>query len=81
MKIHPVAPGLLHADGRTDGQTDTTKPIFNFRNFVNASEKGYLQYPYVLKYHKKGLCNEIRLLNTDGGYFPTLPFSYKVSLF
>ena len=53
MKIHPVAPGLFHADDRTDGQTDTTKPVFSFRNFVNASEKGYLQYPYVFKYHKK----------------------------
>ena len=48
IKIHPVTPGSFQADGRTDGETDSTKPIFSFRNFVNASEKGYLQYPYDL---------------------------------
>jgi len=81
MKVHPVSPGLFQADGRTDGETDTTKLVFSFRNFVNASEKGYLQYPYVFKYHKNGLCNKISLLNIDRGYFPTLPFSCKVLLF
>jgi hypothetical protein len=35
MKIRPVGAELFHADG----QTDTTKLIFAFRNFANAPKK------------------------------------------
>ena len=34
MKIHPVGPGLLHADGRTDMNLSIA-----FRNFANAPKK------------------------------------------
>jgi hypothetical protein len=30
MKIRPVGSKLFHMDGRTDGQTDLTKPIVTF---------------------------------------------------
>jgi hypothetical protein len=36
MKILPVGAELFHADRWADGQTDITKPIAAFRNFVNA---------------------------------------------
>ena len=36
MKIRPEGPELLHADGRTDGQTDLTTLIVAFRSFANA---------------------------------------------
>jgi hypothetical protein len=35
MKNHPVGAKLFHADGRTDRQTDLTKLIVAFCNFVN----------------------------------------------
>jgi len=34
IQIRPVKAELFHADERTDGQTDTTKPIVTFRNFA-----------------------------------------------
>jgi hypothetical protein len=41
IKNRPLAAELFHAERRkdrqTDGQTDTTKLIFAFRNFVKAS--------------------------------------------
>jgi len=40
MKMPPVGAELLHADKRTDGQTDMTKLIVAFRNFANASKMG-----------------------------------------
>jgi hypothetical protein len=36
MKIRPEGAELLHAEGRSDGQTDMTKLVVAFRNFVNA---------------------------------------------
>jgi hypothetical protein len=42
MKIRPVGAELFHADG----QTDMTKLIVAFRNFVNAPESGN-QCPFV----------------------------------
>jgi len=36
MKTPPVAAQLLHADGLKDRQTDITKIIVTFRNFMNA---------------------------------------------
>jgi hypothetical protein len=36
MKIRPVEAELFHEDGRTDRQTDLTKLIVAFRNFVNS---------------------------------------------
>jgi hypothetical protein len=36
MKMHPVGAELLHADGWTDAQTDVTKLIIAFYNFVSA---------------------------------------------
>jgi hypothetical protein len=36
MKIRRVGAELFHADGRTDGRTDTTKLMVAFRNFPNA---------------------------------------------
>jgi len=36
MKIRPVGAEFFHVDGPTDGQTDVTKLIVAFRNFVNA---------------------------------------------
>jgi len=38
MKVRLEGAELLHTDGRTDGQTDMTKLILAFRNFVNASK-------------------------------------------
>ena len=35
-KIRPVGAELLHAEERTDGRTDMTKPTVAFRNFANA---------------------------------------------
>jgi len=40
MKIRPVKADLLHADGRTDRQTDMTELIVVFRNFANAPKHG-----------------------------------------
>ena len=37
MKIHPAE--LFHAEGRTDGRTDTTKLTVAFRNYANAHTK------------------------------------------
>ena len=42
MKIRPVGADLFHADGRTDGQTNTTKLIAAFHNFANAPNKGFV---------------------------------------
>jgi hypothetical protein len=39
MKIRPVGADLFHEDGRTDGQTDMTKRIADFRNSANAPKK------------------------------------------
>ena len=39
MKIHTVGAELFHADGRKDGQTDTTKLIVAFRNFAKSAYK------------------------------------------
>jgi hypothetical protein len=38
MKIRPVGAELFHAEGRTDGRTDTdmSKLIIAFRNFAKA---------------------------------------------
>jgi len=41
MKIHPVGDELFHADGGTDGQTNTTKLIVAFRNFAKAHKIGW----------------------------------------
>jgi len=37
MEIRPVGAKLFHADGRTDGQTDMTKPTVAFCNFMKES--------------------------------------------
>jgi len=34
--IRPVGAELFHLDGRTDGRTDMTKLIFDFRNFAKV---------------------------------------------
>jgi len=34
----PLVAALLHPDGRTDRQTDSTKLIITFYDFVNAPE-------------------------------------------
>jgi len=36
VNTRPVQAELFHAGGRTDRQTDTTKPIVAIRNFENA---------------------------------------------
>ena len=36
MKLRLVEAKLFHADGRTDGRTDTTKVTVAFRIFANA---------------------------------------------
>ena len=36
VKIQQLGAGSFHEDGRTDRQTDITKLIVAFRNFVNA---------------------------------------------
>ena len=38
MKIRTMGAQLLHADGRTDGQSGVTKLIVAFRNFADASK-------------------------------------------
>jgi hypothetical protein len=40
MKFRSVGDELLHADSRTDGQADLTKPGVDFRSFVKAPENG-----------------------------------------
>jgi len=40
MKFRQVKTELLHAVGSTDGQTDVTKLIVTFRNYVNRSKMG-----------------------------------------
>ena len=45
MKIPPVETELLHAQGRTEGQTDNTKLKVDFRNVRNApKENSELQF-------------------------------------
>jgi hypothetical protein len=39
MKIHPVGADF-YADRETEGQTDMTKLIVDFRNFANAPKNG-----------------------------------------
>ena len=39
MKIRLVGAELLHADGRTDRETDTMQLMFAFRSFANAPKK------------------------------------------
>ena len=39
MTIRPVGTELCHADGQTGGQTDVTRLIVAFRNFLNARKK------------------------------------------
>jgi hypothetical protein len=46
IKIRPVGAKLFHADG----QTDMTKLIFAFRNFVKAP-KNYIKSHYNIKYN------------------------------
>jgi hypothetical protein len=41
MNIHPVGAELLHADG----QTDMTKLVVAFRNFVTAPKNGHMFQP------------------------------------
>ena len=36
MKIHPVGIVFIHADGRTDGQTDMMKLMGAWRDYANA---------------------------------------------
>ena len=36
MNINKVGAELFLADGRTDGKTDTMKPVVAFRNFAKA---------------------------------------------
>ena len=44
MKIRPVEGVMFHAGGRTDGQTDLTKLIFAFLNFVRTSKNSSIVY-------------------------------------
>jgi hypothetical protein len=44
MKIRPVGFELLHAGGRTDGQTDLTKLIFAFLNFARTPKNASIIY-------------------------------------
>ena len=39
MKIHRVGAELFHVEGQTHGQTDMTKLIVIFGNFVNACKQ------------------------------------------
>jgi hypothetical protein len=39
MKIRQVGTQLFHADGRKDGQTEMTKLVVVFRNFLQAPKK------------------------------------------
>ena len=41
MKIRLVGVDLLHANGRTDGQTDMKKLTVAFRNFANAPKNAW----------------------------------------
>lgn len=40
MNIRSVGVELLHGDGRTDGQADTTKLVVACHNVVNMPAKG-----------------------------------------
>jgi hypothetical protein len=44
MKVCPVGAELFHSDGQTDretdGRTDMTKLVVDFRNFAKAPKKG-----------------------------------------
>ena len=52
IKIRPVGAELFHADGQTDGQTDTSKLIVAFRNVANAP-KNQQTYKRVEKYKRR----------------------------
>jgi hypothetical protein len=54
-KVRLEGAELLHADGRTDGQTDMTKLIVAFRNFVNESKKE--QKSSIFEAFSNGICN------------------------
>ena len=56
MKIRPVGAELFHADRRTDGQTDMTKIIVAFRNFVNAPKEERNRHVKLLCYLYECLC-------------------------
>jgi hypothetical protein len=43
MKIRPVRAELFHANRRTDGHTDKTKPIVAFRKFANVPKTTILR--------------------------------------
>jgi hypothetical protein len=38
MEIRPLGPDMLHADGRADGQPDTTKLMMAFHNYAKTPE-------------------------------------------
>ena len=44
IKIRLVGAELFHADGRTDGRTDTTKLTDAFRNFAKAPNKKHKEF-------------------------------------
>ena len=46
---------MFHADGQTDGQTDMTKIIDDFRNSVNAPKTFFR--PFLVEAEKKAEAN------------------------
>ena len=42
MKIHSVESELLHADWRTDGETDNDQANSNFSQFCELTQKMYI---------------------------------------
>jgi hypothetical protein len=59
MKIRPVGAELVHADGRTEGRTDTTKLLVAFRNLANAPETQSVNAAY-----RKKLLYAVRTIQT-----------------
>jgi hypothetical protein len=57
VKIHLVRAKWFHPDGRTDRQTDMTKLIDAFRNFVNAPKTRYVGNHSVISYVRE-LCRK-----------------------
>ena len=62
MKICQVGTELFHADGCTDGQTDMTKLIVAFHNFVNASKNTPCTCGCHTKLYIKNLAQSLILL-------------------
>jgi hypothetical protein len=50
MKIRTLGAELFHVDGETDGRTDTTNLIVNYRSFANAPKNA--RFSICIQFHQ-----------------------------